>query len=366
MSRWIAIGALFVLAGCGGGGGGGNSAVVGASNTTPPVVAGNCNAPATDAQVMACSLGRGVNLGNALDSPQEGDWGVTLSDTLFDKIKEAGFDSARLTVRWSNHAAATSPYTIDPAFFQRVDFAVDGLLSRGLYVVLDMHHYRQLDGDTLDAGEFPVADAVLEDRMVAMWQQIAERYQGRSAKLAFELYNEPHGRQTAAKWNALAARALTAVRASNPERMVVIGPVQWNSASALSGLSLPADSHLIATIHNYEPFTFTHQGASWATGSSAWLGTVCCSATQLAQMTAPLDVAAQWSSAQNVPVWVGEFGSYEQAPAASREIYTRTMRDEIERRGMRWAYWEFASGFGIYNPTTGQWKDGLRQALLGQ
>lgn len=363
MGRGLLISVLLSLVACGGGSGG---MIVGATNPEAPVIAGDCASPATKAHAAACSLGRGVNLGNALDSPQEGEWGVTLSETLFDKIKEAGFDSARLTVRWSNHASATSPYAIDPVFFQRVDFAVDGLLNRGLYVVLDMHHYRQLDGDPLDPGEFEVSDSVLEDRMVAMWQQIAERYQGRSSKLFFELYNEPHGRQTAAKWNDLAARTLVTVRASNPDRMVVLGPVQWNNASALKDFSLPKDENLIATVHNYEPFHFTHQGAEWIGGSSAWLGMGCCDAGQKAQITAPLDIAAQWSLAHKVPVWVGEFGAYRKAPVAARLAYTRFVRDEVERRGMRWAYWEFASGHGLYTPSTGEWNQGLREALMGQ
>jgi hypothetical protein len=35
-------------------------------------------------------LGRGINLGNALDGPQEGAWGVTLETDYFRLIKKAG------------------------------------------------------------------------------------------------------------------------------------------------------------------------------------------------------------------------------------------------------------------------------------
>lgn len=363
MKRGFVILAAVGLFSCGGGGSGTSSLETGNGNA--PVTGGSCTTPATAAYAAACALGRGVNLGNALDGPNEGEWGVSLNDDVFDRIKEAGFATMRLTVRWSNHAAATTPYTIDPAFMARVDYAVKSALDRGLYVVLDMHHYRQLDGDTRDAGEFAVADAVLEDRMVAMWQQIAEHFKDSSSKLLFEPYNEPHGRQTAAKWNALLARVLETVRVTNPTRLVVVGPVQWNNASALKDLVLPKDPNLIATIHNYEPFQFTHQGADWVSGSSSWLGTGCCDATQRAQIVAPLDIAARWSQATQIPVWVGEFGAYEKAPAAARVAYTRFIRDEMEKRGMKWAYWEFASGFGLYKQSTGAWNVPLRDALLG-
>ena len=49
-------------------------------------------------------LGRGMNLGNALEAPTEGDWGITLQADNFKKIKDAGFQSVRIPIRWSAHA----------------------------------------------------------------------------------------------------------------------------------------------------------------------------------------------------------------------------------------------------------------------
>src|SRR5512142_2465840 len=81
-------------------------------------------APITDPFKMNQLLGRGVNLGNALEAPTEGDWGVVLQDEYFDLVKQAGFASIRLPVRWSAHAQTEKPYTIDPVFMKRVDWAV--------------------------------------------------------------------------------------------------------------------------------------------------------------------------------------------------------------------------------------------------
>jgi aryl-phospho-beta-D-glucosidase BglC (GH1 family) len=49
-------------------------------------------------------LGRGINLGNALEAPQEGAWGVTLKSRYFRDIKNAGFNSVRIPISWSTHA----------------------------------------------------------------------------------------------------------------------------------------------------------------------------------------------------------------------------------------------------------------------
>jgi endoglucanase len=65
---------------------------------------------------MEDRLGRGINLGNALEAPHEGDWGVTLKADYFSKIKAAGFQNVRIPVRWSAHAAREAPFTIEPKF----------------------------------------------------------------------------------------------------------------------------------------------------------------------------------------------------------------------------------------------------------
>src|SRR5262249_4330280 len=92
-------------------------------------------------------LGRGINLGNGLDGPQEGAWGVTLEADYFRLIKEAGFDSVRIPVRWSAHANTTAPYDIEMDFFQRVDWAIGQALLRSLAVVINVHHYEEINQD---------------------------------------------------------------------------------------------------------------------------------------------------------------------------------------------------------------------------
>jgi endoglucanase len=319
-----------------------------------------------DAFAMKSKLGRGINFGNILEaSPQEGSWGLSLSDELFDKAKEGGFATIRLPVRWSNYAQTSAPFTIDAAFFQRVDYAINSALSRGMNIVVNMHHYRQLCGEKLDNGEPNVAASLVDDRYIAMWSQIATRYKNQpNDRVLFEPYNEPNTNCNGARWNTLSKRALDEIRKTNPNRFLVIGPASYNSAYALKDFAAPDDARVIITFHNYDPFQFTHQGAAWADNSSNWLGTTCCSATQIADITRPMDVAKQWAGTR-WPLWLGEFGSYEKAPADSRIRFTRLMRDEAEKRGIAWSYWEMASGFGIWNPATKTWRTELRDALTG-
>jgi endoglucanase len=120
---------------------------------------------------------------------------------------------------------------------------------------------------------------------------------------------------------------------------------------------------VIVSIHNYDPFPFTHQGVEWLPKPFP-TGTTCCDAAQHKAITDALDAAVKWSRAKGYPLHLGEFGSYEAADMQSRQAYARIVRDEAERRGIGWTYWEFAASFGIYSPKTGQWVEPLKRALL--
>jgi aryl-phospho-beta-D-glucosidase BglC (GH1 family) len=306
---------------------------------------------------LAPPLGRGINLGNALEAPNEGEWGVTLEESYFQAIKEAGFDSIRLPVRWSAHAAHTAPCKIEPEFFARVDWAVEQALSRGLKVVLNVHHYSEMD-------ERPDEH---QARFIALWEQIAAHYKDRPASLWFELLNEPHDKLTAGKWNKILLEALAAVRKTNPQRTVVVGPVAWNSIQELKSLELPKDDrNLIVTVHYYGPFTFTHQGAHWLDAKSRppagvkWLGTE----AERAAIAAELDTAALWGLKHKRPIYLGEFGAYNRADLESRVRWTKFIAEEAARRKIGSAYWEFCSGFGAYDPVRKAWIEPLRDALV--
>ncbi|HEX6987104.1 MAG TPA: glycoside hydrolase family 5 protein [Planctomycetaceae bacterium] len=300
-------------------------------------------------------LGRGINFGNALEAPNEGEWGFRIEEGYFDEVKKAGFDTVRLPVKWSAHAEEKPPYRIDAGFAERVDWAVGHALERGLNVVLNVHHY----------DEFYADPDGHEERFLALWKQIASRYADRTEGLVFELLNEPRDPMTAERWNEIFPKALAVVRETNPHRAVIVGPANWNNIDALSKLRLPEDDRLMVTVHYYSPFEFTHQGASWAEGSDKWLGRTWGSDEDKAAVRRDLEKAAAWGKEHGKPIFLGEFGAYSRADMDSRVRWTEFVRSEAERLGMSWAYWEFGSGFGAYDPQTDKWREPLKEALLG-
>lgn len=82
--------------------------------------------------------------------------------------------------------------------------------------------------------------------------------------MLFEILNEPAPKFTHDSWHEYWKPALALIRASNPNRTVILGPAMWNGVGQLEHLKLPDDDrNIIATVHYYNPFPFTHQGTPW-------------------------------------------------------------------------------------------------------
>jgi endoglucanase len=326
-----------------------------AANTPTPAVQ-----PTSPADAFAYQqnqrLGRGVNLGNALEAPVEGEWGMVLQDEYFQLIKEAGFDSIRVPIKWSGHADLEPPYTIDPEFFERIDWVIAQASENELAMVLNIHHYEEIMESPYDHSE----------RLLAIWDQIAERYKNQPDSLYFEILNEPFGTLASTTWNDLAAQAIARIRKTNPTRTIIVGPGNWNAIDWLPNLFLPeADRNLIVTVHCYLPFQFTHQGAEWAEGSEAWMGTTwTATKSQTDSIDFSLAKALRWSQQYSRPIYLGEFGAYSKADMESRSLWTSYVARSAEENGFSWAYWEFGAGFGVYDREARAWVEPIRAALL--
>jgi endoglucanase len=338
LGRWFTRSAIFALAFASA-----NSAAAAGSEALP------------DPARMVRELGHGINLAGALEAPREGLWGVTLREEYFSTIEQAGFNTVRVPIKWSAHAATNAPYLIDPEFLKRIDWVVAEAKTNRLHAILDFQNYEELITE-------PEKN---EARFLAIWRQIAEHYQSEPPAILFELFNEAHGQLDAARWNALVANAVAVIRPTNPQRWIVVGPVSWNKIIALPQLVLPAeDKFLVATVHYYEPMEFTHQGAPWEKTSLTWLGRQWLgTAAEKAVVDRDFDNAAAWASAHQRPLLLGEFGTYEKAPPASRARWTTYVARSAEAHGMAWSYWEFCGNFGAYDPGLNQWRAPLLEAL---
>jgi endoglucanase len=333
---------------------------------------------------------RGANLANSLEAPPGQDWGGHYSASDLHLIKNEGFDHVRIPIAWNHYTGSAPEFRIIPEFMARVDELVDAALREKLGVLINIHHFDEFTSD-------PKAQT---KKFEAIWSQLAEHYARSPESLAFELLNEPKDAATTEVLNPIFAQTITIIRKTNPGRTIFVGPGRWNSISELPNLRLPdQDENLIVTVHNYEPFYFTHQGATWSgpepkvtgivfpgpplkplvpdpalkLGASVlnWLKAYnneprASNPSSRRAFVGAIEQAREWSEYYGRPVHVGEFGCFTTADAASRAHYYQAFHEAADRARIGWAIWDWSAGFRYWNKNAGRPEPGMRQALFGK
>jgi endoglucanase len=327
----------------------------------------------TPAHLAARRFMRGVNLGNYLEYlPGDPARNQTYSVADFALIRAEGFDHVRLPVAWHLYAGPATNFTLSSSIFTSVDSMVNLALNQGLSVILNLHQFTAFMSD-------PAGNT---NELNAIWRQVAAHYSNAPPELAFELLNEPNGNATTAVMNRAYPEVIRQIRLTNPNRTLLLGPGQWNGLDEIKigsgGLILPDyDTNLIAAVHCYDPYYFTHQGAEWALPDTATTG-VLFTGPPPVQLTpnssithswvldwfrdyntkpatinpsspyafrGKLQAAHAWSEYYGRPVHVGEFGCYQKADAQSRVKFYKEIRAVMDQQGLGWAMWDWKAGF---------------------
>jgi endoglucanase len=314
-----------------------------------------------------------VNLGDYLESsPKYFAQGRTVDEGDIAQIKHEGFDHVRVPVGWQHYAGPPPDFTLSPVIFGRVDFIATNVLNNGLAVMINIHHFDELDKDPTGATE----------EFLAIWRQIAAHYAKFPLQLAFELDNEPHESATTELMNPIYARVIAQIRETNPQRTIFVEPGDWGGIGELKNLVLPPDDNLIVSVHCYEPFHFTHQGANWTTADVKqtgiifpgpppqplvpdpklnlkpyvlkWIGEYNTLPTDQ-NPSSPLAFESKlkflraWSDYYGYPVHIGEFGAYIRADPQSRANFYSAFRRAAESEKLGWCIWDWNSNFRYWD-----------------
>lgn len=309
----------------------------------------------SNARADALPFKRVMNIGNALDAPAYQKWDVTLESHYFHIIKRAGFDAVRLPVRFSDYTGGAPYYVLDENFMAKVDDHVRYALSLGLAVILDFHHFDELM-------EYPIDR---KKKFLSIWWQLSERYKDYSDKLIFEVLNEPTGQLQGELWNNYLLEAVFTIRVNSPNRYLVIGPDTMNTIQGLVRLKIPQTHHLILSFHYYEPFDFTHQGLAFAGLQDKKDRTWKCNNIELKKLQDDFQTVQNFALLHGLPVFLGEFGVNTHVSDKQRALWTAAVRQQAEKFGFAWGYWEFVSVFSAYDLEKNTWRPVILNALVG-
>jgi endoglucanase len=316
--------------------------------------AGTANAQTPDAFKQNQRLGRGVNV-LGYDPIWKDRQKGRFQEKYFRLIKEAGFNHVRVNLHPFRDNKPDPDHKLSAAWFETLDWTLKHTLANHLVVILDFHEFQAM-------GENPEGN---KERMLAVWRQIAEHCKDAPDDVLFEILNEPNKKLTPALWNPLLREALVIIRQSNPHRTVIVGPTSWNSINDLDKLDLPEEDHnLIVTVHYYNPFHFTHQGAPWAGLAGkvgvAWNGTD----KEKQAIVNDFGKAQRWAQKYQRPIYLGEFGAYDKAKMADRARWAHFVARQAEKLGWSWAWWQFEGDFVLYDVKKDAWVAPIQQALV--
>jgi len=299
------------------------------------LVAGFLNAQQTPQQLVN-KMGRGINLGNVLSAPVEGNWSGAATEQYFVQVAEAGFSNVRIPIDFfgTRTSGDTSQYSVDanttftgsradfivdPLYFDRLEQVIGWGLAQNLVIVLDFHG-ATLKSEfiyTFDESEGEYTDPTSAKRAAdlakfySIWEQIAERFKDYSDYLVFEVINEPYFHISAAEMNDINNEVISIIRSSggnNVTRKVIVTGGTKTSYEAITTIDpqiINSDNNLIATFHYYRPFSFT-KSSDYRYNVNSWG-----SQSDKNNIDNEFTVVKNWANSFNPPVavYLGEFGA---------------------------------------------------------
>lgn len=325
------------------------------------------------------AMAKGINLSNWFnDYSDHAQFGNRFTVNHFTTFKQAGFTYVRIPIGSSILFQPATPSILNPVNLPFVEAAVNRALNAGLAVTINYHPASE------DYEKLMSTDTVLQRKLADYWYALADHFKSYdTTKLFFEVYNEPHVATanmvpglSRSWWDPVQLKLIQAVRAAAPSHYIIAGGEGWNSLDGLQ-LLLPYNvSKIVYNFHFYEPFVFTHQGASWvgspmdllrnvpypvspaliapviaATADNnakdllTWYGGQNYDSAKLASMITPV---ANWAKYNHMPLICNEFGSYKAyAPRDARLKLVHDVRCILEKNGIGWAMWEADEGFGF-------------------
>ncbi|MFO1461531.1 MAG: cellulase family glycosylhydrolase [Verrucomicrobiota bacterium] len=267
------------------------------------------------------------------------------------------------------------PMVMDPATgalledrVREVEAAIARFHRAGLLVVVDPHNEdRKVE-----------LDPAWQDAFVRFWGAFAARLSVMDPDLTvLETVNEPVFSGRDAEWNALNERLLAAMRRAAPAHTLMTSGPGWGGIDGLLKLKPVADRNVVYSFHCYDPFPFTHQGATWAgpdvkplrgvpypsspeavagllpgleasPGSKALVEKYGSERWNRERLAARFRQGIDWGAWNGVPLYCGEFGVYPPfAKPEDRAAWFRDFGGVLADNRIGWAVWGWDEGFGL-------------------
>ncbi|MFL6275157.1 MAG: glycoside hydrolase family 5 protein [Blastocatellia bacterium] len=226
-------------------------------------------------------------------------------------------------------------YSFDEAVFQNLQQLIDRAEQADLFVVVSFRTGPARREEIFDEDD-PKPSRLWKSKpaqaaWVEMWRETARRLKDRANIVGYDLMVEPETTKHGV-WNRLARQITEAIREVDARTPILVGAADWSTVDSLDGLEPTGDTRTVYTIHQYEPYAYSHQESRRA-------------AYQAAEVEALYRRIADFKKENGVPVAVNEFGVERFAGSASD--YVALQMRLIEAMGANHALWLWETSFPL-------------------
>jgi hypothetical protein len=234
---------------------------------------------------------------------------------------------------------------------EKLDAALPLCEKYGLQVVIDLHSPPggKCAGSYTGANDRLFTDKACQDKLVQVWQLLARRYRNARAVWGYDLANEPDDvgvSEECDDWQDLAERTAKAIRAIDPDRVIIVEPANWGNPDGLRVFRPINVPRVVYSVHMYEPHAFTHQGVLSASKPIAYPGQIDGEMWDRARLEKVLKPVVEFQKTYGVHIYIGEFSAIRWAPGDSACNYLRDVIDIFESHGWDWTYHAFREWSG--------------------
>jgi len=169
-------------------------------------------------------------------------------------LADAGLNLVRIAVGYKHLEDDARPFEIKVDGFRHLDRVIELLADHGIYSIVDLHalpgsqnqHWHS-DNPTHVAAFWQHRH--FQDRVVHIWEAIAEHYRGNGWVLGYNLLNEPSD-ESGQVVGPFCSRLVSAIRAVDPDHVLFLDGNTY--ATDFSMFTEPYDN-AVWTLHDYVP-----------------------------------------------------------------------------------------------------------------
>lgn len=340
----------------------------------------------TQAQENTDRLARGINLPFWFWYGPENEAAIEnyFTDADFALIHNLGFTFVRVPITLEFLLDEGSSNYLNEANVQLLDNALQKILAHDLAVIVDLH------STSLNVAKYPnIFSGRLETEdwfysiYEQFWRSFAKHLSDYDPEMLFiEPMNEPVFENRTEDWPPMQEQLIAAIRENAPEHTIIATGAMWSNLDTLTALEPLDDPNIVYNFHFYEPFWFTHQGATWAGDEAMRMRNVPYPSSpelvasilptldedlqeiirqygeetwNIERIEARIQKAAAWAEQHGVRLLCDEFGAYSRYTLPGQRVqWIHDVRTTFEKYDIGWSMWEYHDTFGLVRREHGE------------